>query len=69
MKVRTLKIIFKEGLVNAFRNKLMSFASIVIVVATLVIFGFFLLIAMNFELNLSIVKDQPLLIAFLRSCS
>jgi len=64
MKIRTARFIIKEGVVNTYRNKLMSLASVTIVTATLVIFGFFLLIALNFELNLSIVKDQPLLIAF-----
>ena len=64
MRIRTARFIVKEGVINTYRNKLMSLASVTIVIATLVIFGFFLLIALNFKLNLSIVKDQPLLVAF-----
>lgn len=64
MKIRTLRHIIKEGAVNSYRNKLMSLASIMIVIATLVIFGFFLLAALNLELNLNTLKSQPQLVAF-----
>lgn len=64
MKIRTVRHIIKEGLVNSYRNKLMSLASIMIVVATLVVFGFFLLFAFNMEGNIKIWKDQPQLEAF-----
>jgi cell division transport system permease protein len=42
----------------------MSLASVIIVIATLVILGFFLLIAVNLELNLNTLKNQPQLEAF-----
>jgi cell division transport system permease protein len=42
----------------------MSLASLIIVAATLVIFGFFLLIAFNLELNINVLKEQPQLEAF-----
>lgn len=64
MKIRTIKYIVKEGMVNSYRNKLMSLASIIIVMATLVIFGFFLLIAFNLEFNISDWKEQPQLEVF-----
>ena len=64
MKIRTVKYIIKEGTVNSYRNKLMSLASTFIVTATLVIFGFFLLIAFNLELNINVLKEQPQLEAF-----
>lgn len=64
MKIRTLKYIVKEGAVNSYRNKLMSMASVFIVVATLAIFGFFLLIAFNLELNINMIKEQPQLVVF-----
>lgn len=64
MKIRTVRYILKEGAVNSYRNKLMSLASLIIVVFTLVIFGFFLLVAYNAELNISILKEQPQLEAF-----
>lgn len=64
MRIRTARLIVKEGMVNAYRNKLMSLASVIIVVATLIIFGFFLLIVLNLELNLNTLRDQPQLEAF-----
>jgi cell division transport system permease protein len=64
MRIRTAKFIVKEGVINAYRNKLMSLASIIIVIATLVIFGFFLLIALNLQININTLKNQPQLEAF-----
>lgn len=64
MRIRTLRHIVKEGAVNTYRNKLMSLASIIIVMATLVIFGFFLLIAFNLETNIDRLKEQPQIEAF-----
>lgn len=64
MRIRTVRHIVKEGAINSYRNKLMSLASIIIVVATLVILGFFLLIAFNLELNVNMLKEQPQLEAF-----
>ena len=48
MKIRTIKYIVKEGGVNAYRNKIMSLASIGIVIATLLIAGIFFMIAQVF---------------------
>jgi len=64
MRIRTVRYILKEGTVNAYRNKIMSLASTLIVVATLVIFGFFLLLAFSMELTLSSLKSQPQLVVF-----
>ena len=64
MRIRTVRLIAKEGVINAYRNKLMSLASVIIVVATLVIFGFFLLITLNLEMNLNTLREQPQLEAF-----
>lgn len=64
MRIRTVRYIVKEGAVNSYKSKLMSLASIIIVVATLVIFGFFLLIAFNLELNINMLKEQPQLEVF-----
>ncbi len=64
MKIRTIRYIFKEGFVNSYRNKLMSLASVVIVIASLIIFGIFILIALNLEYNINIWKEQPQLEAF-----
>lgn len=64
MKIRTVKHIIKEGIVNSYRNKLMSLASVFIVVATLMVFGFFLLVASNLKLIVETVKQQPQMEAF-----
>ena len=64
MRIRTIRHIFKEGFVNSYRNKLMSLASVAIVVASLIVFGVFLLVAFNMEENIGIWKEQPQLEAF-----
>lgn len=64
MKIRTVKYIFKEGALNAYKNKLMSLASIIIVIATLFIFGCFLFLALNFEYNINSLRNQPQLQVF-----
>jgi len=64
MKIRTVRHIIKEGAINSYRNKLMSLASVMIVTATLVVFGFFLLAAYNLEGNIKVWKEAPQLQAF-----
>ncbi len=64
MKIRTVRHIIKEGAINSYRNKLMSLASMMIVTATLVVFGFFLLAAYNLEGNIKIWKETPQIEAF-----
>ena len=64
MRIRTVRYIIKEGAVNSYRNTLMSLASVFIVVAALVVFGFFLLTAFNLELNIKTLKEQPQLEVF-----
>jgi cell division transport system permease protein len=64
MKIRTLRHIVKEGMVNTYRNKLMSLASVIIVVASLMVFGFFLLTSYNLDANIRIWKEQPQIEAF-----
>lgn len=59
MRIRTVRHIIKDGFVNSYRNKLMSLASVIIVVASLIVFGFFLLISFNLELNVTLWKEQP----------
>ncbi len=64
MKIRTIRYYFKEGFANSYRNKLMSLASVLIVVASLIVFGIFVLISLNMQHNISIWKEQPQLQAF-----
>ncbi|MCX8131296.1 MAG: permease-like cell division protein FtsX [Clostridia bacterium] len=59
MKIRTTKYIIKEGMLNAYRNKLMSLASLSIVTASLVIFGVFFLFSINLNHNIAGLKEQP----------
>lgn len=59
MKARTWRYIVKEGFVNTYRNKLMSFASVSVIAASLIIFGIFLLIALNLTYNIRSLTQQP----------
>lgn len=59
MKIRTLRHIVKEGFGNAYRNKLMSLASISIVTASIMVFGLFYLITVNIGDNGKVILDQP----------
>lgn len=64
MKVRTLRYIVREGVLNTYKNKLMSLAAISIVVASLIIFGVFLLLALNIEYNTEILRQKSELKVF-----
>ena len=64
MKIRSIKYILKEGFSNAYRNKLMSLASISIITAALILFGIFYLILVNLNHNLDILAKQPQMEAF-----
>jgi len=59
MKLRTTKYIFKEGLINAYRNKLMSLASISVVTASMIVLGLFLIISINLKYNIQKLEQQP----------
>lgn len=59
MKLRTTKYIVKEGLINTYRNMLMSLASVGVVTASMVVLGIFLVIAINLTHNTEILKQQP----------
>ncbi|HEY5583026.1 MAG TPA: permease-like cell division protein FtsX [Ruminiclostridium sp.] len=59
MKIRSIKYILKESFLNAYRNRLMTLASISIISAALVLFGVFYLILVNLNYNLNILSQQP----------
>ncbi|WP_010245923.1 permease-like cell division protein FtsX [Acetivibrio cellulolyticus] len=59
MKLRTTKYIIKEGMINTYRNALMSLASIGVVTASMIILGVFLVITINLTHNTEILKAQP----------
>lgn len=56
MKIRTLQLLAKEGSRNVYKNKLMSLASILTVVASLFFLGIVLLIAVNITTNIEAMK-------------
>lgn len=56
MKIRTLRLLAKEGTKNVYKNKLMSFASLATILATLFVLGLVLLIIVNVTNNLEAQK-------------
>ena len=58
MKIQTIKYMFKEGFLNAYRNKLMSLVSISMVVIMLIIFGIYNLFMLNLNYNMKILKKD-----------
>jgi len=65
MKIRTMKLLIKEGTHNVIKNKLMSFASIMTVVATLFFLGIVLLLAVNISSNIEAMKRDLEVTVFL----
>lgn len=59
MKLNTTKYIIKEGMINTYRNALMSLASVGVVTASMIILGLFLVITINLTYNTDILKKQP----------
>jgi len=59
MKLRTTKYVVKEGFINAYRNALMSLASVGVVTVSLFVFGFFFVLTANLNYNTSTLRDQP----------
>lgn len=62
-----MKYMVKEGFVNTYRNLLMSLASVSMVVASLLIFGIFLMLIINFSYNLNRLKAQVEIAVFLKN--
>lgn len=59
MNMRTIRYCIKEGLVNIYRNKIMSLASIVIITASLIVFGIFVIVTANLNVNSAELAKQP----------
>jgi cell division transport system permease protein len=64
MKIRSFKYILKESFKNAYRNKLMSLASISIISAALILFGLFYVLLVNLNHNLDILYGSPQMQAY-----
>lgn len=67
MKIRTVQYVLKQGVVNSYRNKLMTLASVSTVAASLLIFGIFLFLAINLNYNMKLLTAQPEMEIFLRA--
>lgn len=65
MKIRTIRYMLMEGLSNTYKNLLMSLASVSMVVASLLIFGIFLMITINLTYNLSQFEKKMEIVVFL----
>jgi cell division protein FtsX len=49
VKIRTVKNFFKGAIRNIFRNRVLSFASIIVIMSALFILGVVLILAFNLE--------------------
>ena len=59
MELRTGKYIFKEGIINIYKNILMSFASITVVTASLIVLGGFFVTIANINHNIERQSEKP----------
>lgn len=59
MKLRTSKYIFKEGIINAYKNILMTIASVAVVVASLIVLGGFVAAITNINHNINVQSEKP----------
>ncbi len=67
MKIRTLNYFAKQGLTSMKRNRVMSFASITTVAASLFIFGVFMLMVLNVNQLMKNVENGIEIKAFLKT--
>lgn len=67
MKIRTVKHLVREGFSNTYKNVLMSLASVSMVIASLLIFGIFLMATINISYNLNRLKSQIEIVVILKS--
>lgn len=65
MKIRTIRYMLIEGFTNTYKNLLMSLASISMVIASLLIFGIFLMITINLSYNLGQIEKRMEIVVFL----
>jgi cell division transport system permease protein len=66
MKIRTLRLLTREGAKNVYKNKLMSFASLATIIATLFVLGLILLVVVNVTANLEAMKRDLEVIFYLK---
>lgn len=58
MKLRSFNYLLKEGLKGIWHNRLMSFASIMTVTASLIIFSLFLILSLNVDHMVEQVRSE-----------
>ncbi len=66
MKLRSFRYLLGEGLKNTWANRLMTLASIGVLVACMVIIGLAILIAENVNLALGNLEEQNVVMAFMK---
>jgi len=69
MKLSSVKYLAKEGVKNTWTNRLMSLASIGVLVACMVIIGLALLISENIKLALGNLEKQNVVMAYMKDYS
>lgn len=65
MKIRTIRYMLQEGFSNTYKNLLMTLASVSMVIASLLIFGIFLMITINLTYNLNNLEKKLEIVVFL----
>jgi len=65
MKIRTMRLLSREGVSNVVKNKLMSLASTVTVLVALLLLGFVLLLAVNLNYNMEQMRRELEVVVFL----
>ena len=66
MKLRSLKYLFVDGLKNIWINRMMSIASIGVLVACMVLMGTAILFSLNVEQALNKLQDQNVVMAYFK---
>ncbi|MEI6131635.1 MAG: permease-like cell division protein FtsX [Bacillota bacterium] len=64
MKIRTVRHLMKEGIVNVIRQRMMSLATIFIVIASFVVLGIFLILLLNVNELSTLVSKEPEMIVY-----
>lgn len=65
MKIRTMRLLSREGISNVVKNKLMSLASMGTVIIALLLLGLVLLVAINVKSNMDQVRKELEVLVFL----
>ena len=65
MKIRTMRLLSREGASNVVKNKLMSLASTVTVLVALLLLGVVLLLAVNLNFNMEQMRRELEVVVFL----